>query len=47
MNFVPLIVCMVGGGIYGLVSDPKVSECGRIMFAFGLLVTLLNGLPKL
>jgi hypothetical protein len=28
--------------IYALVSNPKIAELGRLMFAVGLLVTLLR-----
>ncbi len=38
----PVIVCVVGLLMYALASNPKVSEIGRIMFAFGLLVGLLG-----
>lgn len=37
----PVIVVIVGLALYGL-TEGKPSEAGRIMFAFGLLVTLLT-----
>lgn len=42
---IPLIVCIVGLVIYFIgyrIPDAFVSEVGRIMFAFGLLVTLFG-----
>jgi Na+/phosphate symporter len=36
----PLLVCIIGLLAYALSSNAKVSEMGRIAFAFGLLVTL-------
>jgi len=41
--YLPLLVCVVGLVVYALATNPKVQEMGRIAFAFGLLVTLLNG----
>ena len=42
--WLPFVVCIVGLLIYLLVKPElnKVAEVGRIMFAFGLLVTLLE-----
>ncbi len=42
-----LLVCIVGLLMYALATNPKVSEIGRIMFAFGLLAFLLTGAPAL
>jgi hypothetical protein len=39
--FVAVVVALVGAVVYGLASNPKVAELGRIAFAAGLLVTLL------
>lgn len=42
---IPLIVCVLGFVIYFIgyrIPDAFVSEVGRILFAFGLLVTLLG-----
>ena len=37
-----LVICLAGLVIYLLrITNPKVTEVGRIMFAFGLLVVLL------
>jgi hypothetical protein len=42
--YLPEIICLIGLVLYTLDPiHPKVQECGRIMFAFGLLVSLLNG----
>lgn len=39
--FIPLFVCIIGLIVYLIsVRNPKVTECGRIMFMMGLLVTL-------
>ena len=35
------IVCLVGVITYALSTNAKIVEIGRIMFAFGLLATLL------
>jgi Na+/phosphate symporter len=40
--YLPLFVALVGVLIYAFAVNPKLSEVGRIMFAFGLLVTLRN-----
>ncbi len=37
-----LLVCVVGCLVYALSGNAKVSELGRIGFAFGLLVFLLQ-----
>lgn len=37
----PLLVCLVGLLVYALSANPKVAELGRIMFACGLLLTLV------
>lgn len=41
--YLPQVICLIGLVLYAMASNPKASECGRIMFAFGLLVSLLNG----
>ena len=38
----PMAVMLVGGLLYLFASPPKWQEYGRIMFAAGLLVTLLK-----
>ena len=47
MPWYPFIVCVAGLAIYFLAkpTQAKFAEVGRIMFAFGLLVTLLR-LPE-
>lgn len=35
-------VTLAGVLIYGFAGNPKLQEIGRIMFAFGLLVTLME-----
>jgi len=40
--FLPLLVCVIGLLIYILSVQPKVSECGRLMFWVGLLAFLLT-----
>jgi hypothetical protein len=41
---IDLIICIVGLLMYALSNtNPKISEIGRIMFAFGLLALLLSG----
>lgn len=35
------LVCIIGLLCYALATNPKVVEIGRIMFAMGLLATLL------
>jgi hypothetical protein len=43
-GFLSLIVTAIGLIIYFVASNPKVSECGRVMFWTGLLAFLLvNG----
>jgi Na+/phosphate symporter len=42
-----LLVLVIGLLMYALATNPKVSEIGRIMFAFGLLAFLLHGAPVL
>jgi len=42
-----LLVCMIGLLCYGLATNPKVCELGRIAFFAGLFVFLLNGVPHL
>jgi hypothetical protein len=44
--FLSLLVALVGLLMYLLSEKPKVSEVGRIMFAFGLLVLLLRVGPE-
>lgn len=41
--YVPLLVLAIGGFVY-LIADghPKIQEAGRIAYAFGLLVCLLQ-----
>lgn len=41
LPLVPAIVMIVGLLMYALSANAKGGEAGRIMFAFGLLVTLL------
>jgi hypothetical protein len=38
---IPLVVCILGLLMWALAQNALVKEAGRIMFAFGLLVTLL------
>lgn len=38
--FVSLLVAIIGLLMYVMSTNPKVAECGRIMFFAGLLVTL-------
>ena len=39
----PLLVCVLGLVVYMAAStNAKLAECGRLMFACGLLVTLLR-----
>ncbi len=40
--YLALIVCIVGLLTYALSDNGKVAEAGRIAFAMGLLVTLLQ-----
>jgi len=40
--FVPLAVCIIGLLMYGFCTNPKLAEVGKIAFAFGLLVSLLQ-----
>lgn len=43
-GFLSLIVAVIGLVIYFVATNPKVSECGRVMFWTGLLAFLLaNG----
>jgi len=42
----PLAVCLIGLLIYALAVNPKFSEIGRIMFAFGLLASLFMAGPQ-
>ena len=37
-----LLVALIGVLMYALCTNPKLSEIGRIMFAFGLLAFLLG-----
>ncbi len=39
---ISVAVMLVGAVLYVLPADGKLTEIGRIMFAFGLLVTLLR-----
>ena len=43
--YLPLLICLVGLLMWFLATNPKVSECGRIMFWTGLLAFLLGGGP--
>ena len=43
---VSLLVSLIGVLMYALSANPKLTEIGRIMFAFGLLVTLLRIGPE-
>lgn len=36
------VVMIAGALMYALCANPKLTEIGRIMFAFGLLAVLLN-----
>lgn len=45
MKIVALLVCILGLLIYALSDSGKLVEVGHVMFAFGLLAVLLNGLP--
>ncbi len=36
----PITVAIVGLVVYVLAGDPKASECGRLAFAIGLLVSV-------
>ena len=40
------MVALIGVLMYALSASPKLQEIGRIMFAFGLLVTLLRIGPE-
>lgn len=42
MNYLTLIIALIGLIIYFITEKPKVMEVGRIMFAFGLLAYLLG-----
>jgi hypothetical protein len=39
--YVAPLVCLIGALVYGLSSNAKVVELGRLAFACGLLATLL------
>jgi hypothetical protein len=39
---VPALVALAGALVYALSANGKVSEMGRIAFAFGLLVLLMT-----
>ena len=41
--YLSLLVCVIGLLVYILSANPKVSECGRIMFFSGLLAFLITG----
>lgn len=43
---VSLVVCLVGGFLYYAAAKAETKECGRIMFAFGLLAFLLQLGPQ-
>jgi SpoU rRNA methylase family enzyme len=40
--YIPLLVAILGVLVYALSSNAKVVELGRIAYAFGLLVTLVQ-----
>ena len=40
-GIVPAIFAVVGALVYAFAAHPKFAELGRLMFACGLLVTLL------
>lgn len=40
--YLSLLVCVVGALAYGLSTNPKISEMGRIMFGVGLFAFLLQ-----
>lgn len=42
--YLPELICVIGLVVYALATNPKASECGRLMFWTGLLATLLNGI---
>ncbi len=35
--YLPLLVCVVGALVYGLASNPKAQELGRLAYACGLV----------
>lgn len=39
--YLSALICLIGVLMYALATNGKVSEIGRIMFAFGLLAFLL------
>ena len=39
---IPALVCLIGLLMYALCVNGKLAEIGRIMFAFGLLITLMQ-----
>lgn len=41
-GYLSLIIALVGLVLYFIASNPKVSECGRILFWTGLLAFLLT-----
>lgn len=43
---VSLLASLIGVLMYALSANPKLTEIGRIMFAFGLLVFLLRLGPE-
>ena len=45
--YLSLLVAVIGILMYALCTDGKLSELGRIMFAFGLLAFLLTAVPHL
>lgn len=44
---VPVAVAIIGILMYALCINPKLAEIGRIAYAFGLLVFLLQGVERL
>lgn len=44
--YVPLLVAILGLLLYALSAQPKVAECGRLMFACGVLVTLMAEMSR-
>ena len=39
---VPAVVCIIGALVYGISSNPKAAEMGRLAFACGILAALLS-----
>lgn len=45
--FLSLLVALIGALVYGLSSNPKVQELGRLSFGCGLLAFLLRVGPEI